>query len=100
MLTMINKCGCLLADISGWNPNVTFELGYAYGKNKLCIQLANEKNYKNPGNLKGTGTIAYNSDEPGWPDSFVDGWLATEAIKGFKQIYNKDKQSLRVSLKD
>ena len=71
---LIEKSGCLLAELTGWNPNVLLEVGYAFGLNKMVFQLGDSSSkFRNPANLNNTATIPYDPSEPGWPETAVKG---------------------------
>lgn len=51
-------------DVSGWDPNVTFELGLALGLNARACVIAHAdmtKDAHTPANLRGIGRVQYNA---------------------------------------
>lgn len=60
----IRSSRCGIYDISGWNANVTLELGLAYGLNEKAYILANPKQHSAgevPADLRGLDRLQYNS---------------------------------------
>jgi nucleoside 2-deoxyribosyltransferase len=55
------KADIIIADLSGLNPNVFYEVGYAYGINKQIILLTNKE--KIPFNLRPFRYIAFNKND-------------------------------------
>lgn len=58
----IQESGIVLANISGWNPNVVFELGLAYGLGKNAILIKNKKEDV-PVDIRGLEFIEYTTIE-------------------------------------
>lgn len=60
----IRSSRCGIYDISGWNANVTLELGLAYGLNEKAYILANPKQHaagEVPADLRGLDRLQYHS---------------------------------------
>lgn len=60
----IRSSRCGIYDISGWNANVTLELGLAYGLNEKAYILANPKQHsvgEVPADLRGLDRLQYQS---------------------------------------
>lgn len=60
----IRSSRCGIYDISGWNANVTLELGLAYGLNEKAYILANPKQHSAgevPADLRGLDRLQYHS---------------------------------------
>jgi nucleoside 2-deoxyribosyltransferase len=58
IIQQIQDADFLIADMSGNNPNVLYEVGYAYAKNKLCIPLTTRPR-KIPFDLKNKRHIVF-----------------------------------------
>jgi hypothetical protein len=58
VLQQIEDSDILIADMSGNNSNVLYEVGYAHAKNKLCILLTNRTN-KIPFDLKNKRHVVF-----------------------------------------
>jgi nucleoside 2-deoxyribosyltransferase len=56
----IDLADIIIADMSGQNPNVFYEVGYAHAKGKLCIHLTSDAN-DIPFDLKHRRHIVYQS---------------------------------------
>ena len=60
----IRSSRCGIYDISGWNANVTLELGLAYGMNEKAYIIANPKQHSAgevPADLRGLDRLQYQS---------------------------------------
>ncbi len=60
----IRSSRCGIYDISGWNANVTLELGLAYGMNEKAYIIANPKQHSAgevPSDLRGIDRLQYQS---------------------------------------
>lgn len=53
----------VIADISDHNPNVYYELGYATGLQKICVQIAESSNGNLPFDVAQINTIFYDLDD-------------------------------------
>jgi hypothetical protein len=73
LLTLIDKSGALLAELTGLNPNVVFELGYAYGREKVVVPMADAAQPIAFANLYGLAILPYDSSKPGWRDDLLHG---------------------------
>jgi len=60
--TQINKSDFIIADMSGRNPNVFYEVGYAHARNKNVILITNDGE-DIPFDLKHRQHIIYNKDD-------------------------------------
>lgn len=89
----IEAADIIIADLSGKNPNVFYEVGYAHAKDKLCILLTNNAN-DIPFDLKHRRHIVYN-------DSILQ--LRDELTKNLEwakgEIQNVRISQIRVSVK-
>lgn len=59
----IAESNFIIADISNHNPNVYYELGYATGLQKTCIQIAEKSNKNLPFDVAQINTIFYDLDD-------------------------------------
>jgi hypothetical protein len=73
LLTLIDKSGALLAELTGLNPNVVFELGYAFGRDKIAIPMADAARPIALANLYGLAILPYDSAKPRWEDDLLHG---------------------------
>ncbi|MBI9090630.1 MAG: hypothetical protein JEZ12_15545 [Desulfobacterium sp.] len=73
LLTLIDKSGCVLAETTGLNSNVIFEMGYAFGKDKRVIQLGDVSKPTSLANTRGLAAIPYDSSKNKWEDDIVNG---------------------------
>jgi hypothetical protein len=60
IIQQIQDADVIIADVSTNNPNVLYEVGYAYAKDKLCILLTNAPN-KIPFDLKNRRHVIFSS---------------------------------------
>ena len=56
----INKCHVAIVDVTGNNPNVMFELGYALAKGKPCIIISQSADFL-PFDIRNLRTIVYSN---------------------------------------
>lgn len=63
ILKRIDGCAVLVADLSLLRPNVLFELGYARGKGKPCIQISRDSLTQLPFDVRNEKTIPYSSGQ-------------------------------------
>jgi hypothetical protein len=76
LYTLLDRCGCMLADISTLNPNVMHEVGYAIGKGDKFIMLIADQHQSVPPNLGDLTVLKYKAKGRGW-QSVTVGELAT-----------------------
>jgi nucleoside 2-deoxyribosyltransferase len=62
MYAEINRADIIIADLSGLNPNVLYEVGYAFGVNKQIILLTDDVDNL-PFNLKPLNHIVFSKDD-------------------------------------
>ena len=88
----IRTADIVIADMSGQNANVFYEVGYAHGINKLCILLT-QRSEDIPFDLKHRRHIVYGSSIVQLKDELTANlkWAATE-------VKNARKSRLRVAL--
>lgn len=90
----IEVADIIIADMSGQNPNVFYEVGYAHAKGKLCILLT--KNSDDiPFDLKHHRHIVYSDSINGLRDQ-----LAEELSWAKNEIDNVRSSRIKVALKD
>lgn len=58
----ISKCTFAIADITGWKPNVFYEIGFAHALNKKVILIKNKKIRKLPFDICVDFVIGYDRD--------------------------------------
>lgn len=63
----INKSRVLLADLTGKNPNVFYELGLAHARRKPVIFVSGSIDDV-PFDLRHLRVVLYNVHEPGWSE--------------------------------
>lgn len=90
ILLEIEKSDFVIADLTGQNPNVYYELGFARGINKNAICICQEKNFDLASDIGGDYTISYNlSDE----SSKLN--LTNDIIQAFKELnFNSNLHSM------
>lgn len=62
-LTEIDKADIISADVSGANPNVMYEVGYAQGRGKPVLYIM-QSDEKIPFDLRGNLVYLYDKDSP------------------------------------
>jgi len=90
----IDAADIIVADMSGQNPNVFYEVGYAHAKEKICLLLTSDTN-DIPFDLKHHRHIVY-----GDSISNLRGMLSEELAWAKQQIENVKASHIKVSLKD
>ena len=70
--TLIDKSGALLAELTGLNPNVVFELGYGYGRDKVVIPMGDIAHPISLANLQGIAILPYDSSDAAWREKMLD----------------------------
>ncbi len=89
----IDVSDLIIADMSGQNPNVFYEVGYAHAKEKLCILMT--KNADDiPFDLKHHRHIVYGESISGLKES-----LAAELVWAKNEIENVRSSKIQVKLK-
>lgn len=61
----IHKAGIIVADITGDNPNVFYEVGYAHGLGKECILVTQTRSEEVPFDLRHLEHIGYSASRQG-----------------------------------
>jgi hypothetical protein len=90
LLTLIDKSGMLLAELTGLNPNVAYELGYAYGRDKAAIPMLDTAHSLTLANIHGNAVLPYNSSEEGWRESLVqEGGMGNVFLRSFVAIFRE-----------
>lgn len=59
----ISEAKVIIADLTGFNPNVFYELGIAHGIDRPVIQIISEKEKCLPFDIQGIRTIRYDPDD-------------------------------------
>lgn len=88
----IEAADIVIADMSGQNPNVFYEVGYAHAKEKLCILLTKQSS-DIPFDLKHHRHIVYNGSI-----SKLKKALEEELLWAKSQIENVRKSRVKVKL--
>lgn len=88
----IDAADIIIADMSGQNPNVFYEVGYAHAKEKLCILLTKQSS-DIPFDLKHHRHIVYNGSISKLKKS-----LETELLWAKSQIENVRRSRVKVKL--
>ncbi len=75
----IDVADLIIADMSGQNPNVFYEVGYAHAKGKLCVLMTNNA-VDIPFDLKHHRHIVYGSSISGLKDNLAEelAWAKNE----------------------
>lgn len=68
IIASIRECDIIIADITPDNPNVYFEVGYAYALGKNPILLMNKARERLPFDISGFRTIMYSDSIKGAPN--------------------------------
>jgi len=92
LLTLIDKSGAVLAELTGLNPNVVLELGYAYGRDKVAIPLCDSARPIALANLYGLAILPYDSSKPDWQNDFLQG-LGRLMLKALLQVARGEAHS-------
>lgn len=73
MLAVIRRCGIVIADLSGLNPNVVYEVGMARGLDKRMVLLTQRRFTADvPANIGSDQLLLlYSPREKGWPEGTV-----------------------------
>lgn len=90
----IEVADIVIADMSGQNPNVFYEVGYAHAKGKLCIPMT--KNASDiPFDLKHHRHIVYGESINGLRDN-----LTEELVWAKNEVENVKSSRIKVDLKE
>lgn len=65
------KANAMIADLTGWNPNVFYELGIAHAIQKNVIMVTDSED-RVPFDLRGLRTIYYDKNDPDWAKALRD----------------------------
>ena len=90
----IEAADIIIADMSGQNPNVFYEVGYAHAQEKICILLTKDAD-DIPFDLKHHRHILY-----GASISYLRSALMDELVWAKQQIENERESHIRVNLKN
>jgi nucleoside 2-deoxyribosyltransferase len=90
----IEVADIIIADMSGQNPNVFYEVGYAHAKGKLCILMTKDAS-DIPFDLKHHRHIVYGASINGLRDS-----LSEELVWAKNEIENVRSSKIKVELKE
>jgi nucleoside 2-deoxyribosyltransferase len=73
MLAVIRRCGMVIADLSGLNANVVYEVGVARGLDKRVLLLTQRRSAPQvPANIDSDQLLLlYSPRERGWPEGTV-----------------------------
>jgi hypothetical protein len=88
LLTLIDKSGALLAELTGLNPNVAFELGYAYGRDKAAIPMCDSAQPLGFANIHGLAILPYDSSSATWRDDMLQG-LGNLILRSFIEVWRQ-----------
>ena len=86
LLTLIDKSGALLAELSGLNPNVVLELGYAYGREKVVIPMADAASPIQLANLYGLAILPYDSAKAEWERELHEGGMGWYILRAMVDV--------------
>jgi len=86
LLTLIDKSGALLAELSGLNPNVVLELGYAYGREKVVVPMADAAIPIHLANLYGLAILPYDSSKAEWEREFHEGGMGWYILRAMVEV--------------
>lgn len=89
----IESADIIIADMSGQNPNVFYEVGYAHAKEKLCVLMTKDAN-DIPFDLKHHRHIVYGESIQGLRNSIAD-----ELAWAKNEITNIRSSKIKVVLK-
>jgi hypothetical protein len=73
LMMLIDKCGAVLAELTGLNPNVVLELGYGWGRDKVLIPMADVAHPISLANLQGIAVLPYDSSRDEWHEDMLHG---------------------------
>ncbi len=73
----IDAADFVIADVTGENPNVMYEIGYAYGHRKPVLPIIERGQTSVPSSLKGRLFFVYDKDDPMKLVEFLKKWLAS-----------------------
>jgi len=101
LLSLIDRCGWLFAELTDANPNVAYELGFATGCGKRTVAVMDTNpdrwvSWAIPGqpkklsNLRGIAVLPYDSSESEWRKDFLDNW-GPRYIDVARKIYTDSK---------
>jgi nucleoside 2-deoxyribosyltransferase len=90
----IEVADLVIADMTGQNPNVFYEVGYAHAKSKMCILMTRDAD-DIPFDLKHHRHIVYGNSISGLRES-----LAEELVWAINEISNVKSSRIRVELKE
>lgn len=65
----------VIADVTGENPNVMYEVGYAYGRSKPVLPIIERGQQSAPASLNGRLYFVYDKDNPKKFIEFLKKWL-------------------------
>jgi hypothetical protein len=71
LVTLIAKAGLMLADITGGNVNVLYEIGLAEGMDKTALLVMERSEAEPPSNLGYHAVVMYDASDPRWPAGVV-----------------------------
>ncbi len=85
VLALLSRSGACLADVTGLNPNVLYELGAAQGMDKRVMILAAKTAGRPPANVSQHTAFRfhYNPGARGWPDAEVHRFVGQTAFAEF-----------------
>ena len=63
MITLLRKSKCVLADLTGLNINVIYEMGVAHGMGKIVFPIVDESQQQVPSNFGDLAIVNYNSSD-------------------------------------
>jgi len=86
LLTLIDKSGALLAELSGLNPNVVLELGYAYGREKVVLPMADAASPIQLANLYGLAILPYDSSKADWERELDEGGMGWYILRAMVDV--------------
>lgn len=72
LLTLIEKSGVVLADLTGANPNVMHEVGLAEGMGKTAFLIIEKSEEEPASNLGYHAVMSYDPHDPAWPGRSIE----------------------------
>jgi hypothetical protein len=96
LITLISRCGGILADVTGGNRNVMHEIGIIHGLGKPAYLFAERRVSKVPANLSHIPVIAYDPRRSGWERAGVT--KAAQFIRWMRRDYLQRVKAYSIDL--
>lgn len=72
MIDVLSKCGTALADLSGSDPNVLYEIGIAHGQGKNVVFVVEDGSSATPSSVSDFAMTSYNTDADDWVEGALN----------------------------